>query len=86
MQEGIEEWYINCGHLTGPRLPHRDSDVGLAQRGGVIHPVTGHCDKLSSVLQGFDDGNFLGMGVRSCNVTSRDFCAHGRDSYTGFHD
>ncbi|MGP0593184.1 hypothetical protein ACTRXD_11715 [Nitrospira sp. T9] len=41
-----------------------DADVGLVQRGGVIHPVAGHRHKLSSGLQRFDDGNFFAGVVR----------------------
>ena len=44
---------------VGPGLAHRDADVGLAQGRRVVHPVAGHRDHLTALLQGARDPELL---------------------------
>ena len=39
---------------------HRDADVGLGQRGGVVHTVTHHRNDVPVGLQALDDGELVG--------------------------
>jgi hypothetical protein len=45
--------------------PHRDADVRLAQSGGVVHAVAGHChDRASSFRLAHDAELVFGRGSR----------------------
>jgi hypothetical protein len=49
---------------VGAADPHRDPDVGLLERGGVVHAVAGHRDDLSQLLQSTHDPQLV-LGGRT---------------------
>ena len=46
------------GHV-GAGDAHRDADVGLLERGRVVHAVAGHGDDVAARLQRLDQPQFL---------------------------
>ena len=48
-----------CARHVGPVLAHRDADVGLAQRGRVVHAVARHRHDVPARLKARDDAELL---------------------------
>jgi hypothetical protein len=60
---------------VGAAPAHRHTDIGPPQGRCIVHPISGHCDKLAPGLQGLDNANFL-------RRIDAGIDAHGRDMLT----
>ena len=47
----VREHDVGClARRLGAALAHRDADIGLAEGGGVVHPIAGHRDDVPTRL------------------------------------
>ena len=56
-REVVVREHQRCGltRHVGARFAHRNADVRGSQRRGVVHPVAGHRDDVTELLEGVGD-------------------------------